>query len=108
MTPPPVSPASMDKVEVIQRSLRCFTLGLFGILPVLGIPFAVMALSNYFQVKRIAGAHWNPAQAAASLKAALIEELDALRSVPVERLLEERLARYTHVGVHLETVGARP
>lgn len=62
MTPPPVSPAAMDKVEVIQRSLRCFTLGLFGILPVLGIPFAVMALSNYFQVKRIAGAHWNPAQ----------------------------------------------
>lgn len=54
------------------------------------------------------GAHWNPTQAAASLKAALIEELDALRSVPVERLLEERLARYTHVGVHLETVGARP
>jgi hypothetical protein len=62
MTPPPANPASMDKVEVIQRSLRCFTLGLIGLLPVLGIPFAVMALANFFQVKGAIGAQWNPAQ----------------------------------------------
>ena len=54
------------------------------------------------------GAHWNPSVAEASLKAALVEELDALCAVPMERLLDERLARYTHVGVHLETAGARP
>ena len=52
----------MDKIEVIQRSLRCFTMGLIGLLPALGIPFAAIALSNYFRVKRIAGAQWNPAQ----------------------------------------------
>ena len=62
MTPPASNLASMDKIEVIQRSLRCFTLGLIGILPVLGIPFAIVALSNYFQVKRLVGAQWNPAQ----------------------------------------------
>ena len=52
----------MDKVLVIERSLRCFTLGLFGVLPVVGLPFAVTALSNYFHVKRIVGTQWNPAQ----------------------------------------------
>jgi ABC-type phosphate transport system permease subunit len=62
MTPPPVNPASMDKVEVIQLSLRCFTMGLIGLLPVLGIPFAIVALSNYFHVNRLVGTQWNPAQ----------------------------------------------
>lgn len=62
MIPPPVSPVAMDKVETIQRSLRCFTLGLIGVLPVVGIPFGVMALADYFTVKRAVGAHWNPAQ----------------------------------------------
>ena len=52
----------MDKVLVIERSLRCFTLGLFGILPVLGLPFAIAALSNYFHVQRIVGTQWNPAK----------------------------------------------
>ena len=52
----------MDKVLVIQRSLRCFTLGLFGIIPGLGIPFAIAALANYFHVKGLVGEHWNPAQ----------------------------------------------
>jgi hypothetical protein len=52
----------MDKVEVIQRSLRCFTLGLIGLLPGLGIPFAVVALALYLQVRREIGSHWNPAQ----------------------------------------------
>ena len=62
MTLPAPNPAALDKIEVIQRSLRCFTLGLIGILPVLGIPFAIAALSNYFQVKRMVGTQWNPAQ----------------------------------------------
>jgi len=61
MIPPPVSPAAMDKVELIQRSLRCFTLGVLGVLPVVGLPFAVMALTNYFAVQRTSGAQWNPA-----------------------------------------------
>jgi len=62
MTSPSPSPASMEKIEVIQRSLRCFTLGLIGLLPGLGIPFAVMALANYFQVQSGIGVQWNPAQ----------------------------------------------
>lgn len=54
------------------------------------------------------GAHWNPEAAAASLKQALVEELGILAALPIEQLLEERFARYAHVGVHLEATGARP
>lgn len=54
------------------------------------------------------GAHWNPEAAAASLKQALLEELDSLSALSIEQLLEERFARYAHVGVHLEATGARP
>ncbi|HEX5220130.1 MAG TPA: hypothetical protein VFZ59_11235 [Verrucomicrobiae bacterium] len=63
MTQLPVNPASMDKIEAIQRSLRCFTLGLIGIVPLLGVPFALLALDNFRQVRRGLGAQWNPAQA---------------------------------------------
>ena len=58
MNPPP----ALDKVEVIERSLRCFTMGLLALFPLLGIPFAIVAISNFFRVKGIAGTHWNPAQ----------------------------------------------
>jgi len=62
MTPLPASSTSGDRVEIIQRSLRCFTMGLIGLLPVLGVPFAIIAVSNFFRIKRIAGGEWNPAQ----------------------------------------------
>lgn len=52
----------MDKVDAIQCSLRCFVTGLFGLLPVLGIPFAVLALASYFKVRRGFRGQWNPAQ----------------------------------------------
>jgi len=54
------------------------------------------------------GAHWNPKAAQEALKSALVEELDILSALPLERLLDERMARYAHVGVHQETTGARP
>jgi len=54
------------------------------------------------------GAHWNPKAAQTGLKTALVEELDKLLEIPLEQLLDERIARYMHVGVHLETAGARP
>ena len=62
MTPPSVNPASMDKIEMIQRSLRCFILGLIGIVPLLGVPFALLALDNFRQIRRGQGTQWNPAQ----------------------------------------------
>ena len=52
----------LGKIEMIERSMRCFTLGLFGLLPVIGIPMAVMALAHYRRVELGRGAMWNPAQ----------------------------------------------
>lgn len=62
MSPPAPTQPTMDKVEVIQRSLRCFTTGLLGLLPLLGIPFAIVALVNYFKIRRGFGTQWNPAR----------------------------------------------
>ena len=51
----------MAKIEMIERSLRCFALGLLGLLPVIGIPMAVAALGQYWRVKRASRGIWNPA-----------------------------------------------
>jgi hypothetical protein len=52
---------SLAKVEMIERSMRCFTLGLLGLLPFIGIPMAVMSMTQYRRVKVGQGAVWNPA-----------------------------------------------
>jgi hypothetical protein len=51
----------ITKIEMIERSLRCFVCGLLGLLPVIGIPIAVHALVQHMRVKRGQGAMWNPA-----------------------------------------------
>jgi len=49
------------KIEMIERSVRCFVLGLLGLLPVIGVPLAMMAESQYTRVRQIRDGHWNPA-----------------------------------------------
>jgi hypothetical protein len=46
---------------MIEGSLRCFAFGLPGLLPVIGIPMAVLALLEYHRVRRGRGEQWNPA-----------------------------------------------
>ena len=46
------------------------------------------------------GAHRNPAQMAKRLKAVLLNELDALEELPVERLLEQRYERLRGYGAY--------
>jgi acetyl-CoA carboxylase carboxyl transferase subunit alpha len=48
------------------------------------------------------GAHADPAAAAEALRLALLEELQALEGVPLERLLAERYARYRRIGTFYE------
>ena len=62
MTAPPANPPAMDKIELIQRSLRAFFFGVPGIVPLLGTPFAIIAAVNNSQIKRRGGVQWNPAQ----------------------------------------------
>ena len=51
----------MDKVRVIKWSLRCFRLGWFSLVPILGIVPAAFAITSYGRAKAEAGAEWNPA-----------------------------------------------
>jgi hypothetical protein len=52
----------MSKIEMIEHSLRCFKFGLIGLLPIVGIPLAVLSTVEYLRVRRGRGEMWNPAQ----------------------------------------------
>lgn len=51
----------MDKVRVIERSLRCYFYGWVSLIPLLGLPMLVLAVVLYQQVRIEAGREWNPA-----------------------------------------------
>jgi uncharacterized protein YybS (DUF2232 family) len=51
----------MDKIELIERSMRACFFGIPGIVPFLGTPFAFAAMVNSSRIKRRAGTQWNPA-----------------------------------------------
>jgi hypothetical protein len=52
----------VTRIELITHSLRCFVLGLLGLVPLLGIPASAMALVQYAHVLRRKGPDWNPAE----------------------------------------------
>ena len=52
----------MDRIEVITKSLRCFTLGLVGCVPLLGLPASVLAITIFQQVTWRKRDDWNPAR----------------------------------------------
>lgn len=56
------SQQAYDKVELIERSIHCFAWGLVGILPFIGIPFAVVSLADALRIGRNEGSLWNPAE----------------------------------------------
>lgn len=49
------------RVELIRRSMSCFVLGFFGMIPLLGLPIAALVLARNWQIKRLAQGDWNPA-----------------------------------------------
>ena len=55
-----ISPEQIYKVELIERSLRCFGCGIVGLVPFLGIPFAVVAIRDFLHVA-FCKDPWNPA-----------------------------------------------
>lgn len=60
MTPP--RPVPMEKLELIHRSRRILHFGLPALLPVLGLPFAIVVFLQHTQIKHRCGPQWNPAQ----------------------------------------------
>ena len=56
------TPLPLSNREMIETSVSCFWLGLVGLVPVLGIPFALAALFKYRVVKAGEAGRWNPAR----------------------------------------------
>ena len=52
----------LGKIALIQQSLGCFCQSLFGLLPIIGLPFAVAAIVRFVRVSWYRGAEWNPAE----------------------------------------------
>ena len=50
------------KIKMMRGSLRCLTLGLLGLLPIIGPPFALAALWTSFSARRKERRFWNPAK----------------------------------------------
>lgn len=53
----------MDRVRVIERSLRCYHAGWWGLIPVLGLVPAALAFWLFWSVRDEVGEDWNPAAA---------------------------------------------
>ena len=56
-------PTPADKVRVIEQSLRCFAFGLLSLIPLLGLPFAVLAVVRHRNAWSQGDREWNPAKA---------------------------------------------
>ena len=56
----PTRPAT--RVRTLERSVSCFVLGLFGLLPVIGFPLALFALMSFRRVCLDQAGQWNAAR----------------------------------------------
>jgi len=52
----------VDRINVIRKSVSAFVCGVFGLLPVIGFPFAVAAVVQFILVRRRKTTDWNPAE----------------------------------------------
>ena len=50
-----------QRIAAVKSSLRCFIYSLIGLVPLIGIPFAVAAIVQSRQVPKAGSADWNPA-----------------------------------------------
>jgi hypothetical protein len=53
---------SMDKIDLMRSSMRCFACGIAGLLPLIGIPFAVAAIWDFRRMFFGKSNLWNPAE----------------------------------------------
>jgi len=63
MIPQHSAPQLMDRIELIQRSLRVFSCGLWGLIPLFGLPMAITALIRNSKLRKLSAGQWNPAGA---------------------------------------------
>ena len=55
-------PTPDDKIRVIEQSLACFVFGLLSLIPLLGLPFAVLAVVRHLNAWSKGDQEWNPAK----------------------------------------------
>jgi hypothetical protein len=53
----------MDRVRVIEQSLRCYLAGWWSLIPIIGLLPAVIAVCLYLSVRNQVEDQWNPASA---------------------------------------------
>ena len=53
---------AVAKIAMIKSSLRCFVFGLFGLLPGVGLPLAILALWNGGRARVSEKKYWNAAR----------------------------------------------
>ena len=53
----------MDRVRIIERTLRCYHAGWWSLIPILGLAPAIMSFILYWQVRAETEDEWNPAAA---------------------------------------------
>jgi hypothetical protein len=59
---PPNSDSPLgQRIAAVKSSLRCFVYSLVGLVPLIGIPFAVAAIVRSRQVQEAVSLDWNPA-----------------------------------------------
>jgi len=58
-----MNPAAEAKIRMINNSLRCFVFGLLGLLPAIGLPFAIAALVVSGKARADRKNCWNAADA---------------------------------------------
>lgn len=51
-----------EQIQIITISLRCFQFSLLGLIPVLGIPFSILAIVMASRLRSRLRKAWNPAR----------------------------------------------
>jgi hypothetical protein len=54
--------AADDKIKMMKGSIRCLVDGLLGLIPIIGLPFALAALWVSGRVRQQEKRFWNPAK----------------------------------------------
>jgi hypothetical protein len=54
--------APADKIRMLKASMRCLGFGLAALLPVVGLPFTLAAISSSYSARRLEKQFWNPAK----------------------------------------------
>ncbi len=54
-------PPFRRRIAAVESSLRCFVYSLIGLVPVIGVPFAIAAMVRSRRVPKLGTLDWNPA-----------------------------------------------